>query len=110
MTDLLKGDPIWKYILMPFISGLIGWTTNVLALQLTFYPVEYIGFNLIRWSHQPCGIFGWQGIIPTKAEKMAGICFDLLMSMIDVKLVFRRLDPAKFSEVMEQGASKKYVY
>ena len=104
MTTVVNGDALWKYILIPFISGFIGWITNVLALEMTFYPIEYWGIDLYRWPEQPLGIIGWQGIIPTKAAKMAGICFELITSkLLDVKSVFARLDPAKFSEVMEQG-------
>lgn len=89
---------------MPFISGFIGWITNVLALEMTFHPIQFVGLNWIRWPNQPLGLFGWQGIIPCKAEKMASICFELLMTkLFDVKEVFQRLDPAKFSEVMERG-------
>ena len=104
MTIIINDDPLWKYIIIPFISGFIGWITNVLALEMTFYPIEYMGINLYRWPDEPLGIIGWQGIIPTKADKMAGICFDLITTkLMDVKSVFARLDPARFSQVMEQG-------
>eukprot|EP00578_Thalassiosira_sp_NH16_P005243 CAMPEP_0181138360 /NCGR_PEP_ID=MMETSP1071-20121207/34204_1 /TAXON_ID=35127 /ORGANISM="Thalassiosira sp., Strain NH16" /LENGTH=373 /DNA_ID=CAMNT_0023225189 /DNA_START=206 /DNA_END=1327 /DNA_ORIENTATION=+ len=60
--------------------------------------------ELFRLKDQPWGLFGWQGIIPTKAEKMASVCFDLMTTkLINMKEVFDRLDPAKFSEVMEDA-------
>lgn len=34
-------DPAWNYYIMPFISGLVGWGTNVVALKMTFYPIEF---------------------------------------------------------------------
>ena len=55
------GDyPWWQYFIMPFMAGVVGWGTNVLALQMTFYPIEFIGIELFRIKNQPWGLFGWQ--------------------------------------------------
>jgi len=89
---------------MPFMAGIVGWFTNVLALEMTFRPIEFFGIELFRIRNQPWGLFGWQGIIPTKAEKMASICFDLMTTkLLDIHEIFSRLRPEKFSEVMEDG-------
>lgn len=94
----------WEYFIMPWIAGVVGWGTNVLALQMTFAPMEFFGCELFRIKGQPWGLFGWQGIIPTKATKMASICFDLMSKrLIDTKDIFSRLEPSKFAEVMEDG-------
>jgi hypothetical protein len=50
--------------------GFVGYFTNVLALEMTFYPVEFWGIEIFRIKTEPWGLFGWQGIIPTKAHKM----------------------------------------
>lgn len=85
------------YILIPFISGLVGWITNVLALKMTFYPLEYRGLRP----------FGWQGIVPSRAAKMAKISVDLMADkLINVKDVFSRLDPVIISEIMNPGVEK----
>jgi hypothetical protein len=53
---------------------------------------------------QPFGLFGWQGIIPAKAGKMASKSVDLMTEkLINVNEVFQRIDPARFAEVMEGG-------
>eukprot|EP00978_Attheya_sp_CCMP212_P009149 scaffold21589_cov56-Attheya_sp.AAC.1 len=94
----------WEYFIMPWMAGFVGWGTNVLALKMTFLPLEFVGISLFRMKEQPWGLFGWQGIIPTKAEKMASICFELMTKrLLNLKEIFERLDPAKFSEVMEEG-------
>jgi uncharacterized membrane protein YheB (UPF0754 family) len=94
----------WEYFIMPWMAGFVGWGTNVLALKMTFLPIEYVGISLFRMNEQPWGLFGWQGIIPTKAEKMASICFELMTKrLLNLKEIFERLEPAKFSEVMEEG-------
>ncbi len=71
---------------------------------MTFRPIEFFGPELFRIKDQPWGLFGWQGIIPTKAEKMASVCFDLMTTkLLNLKEIFDRLDPKKFGEVMEDA-------
>jgi len=97
---------LWNYLVMPFISGIVGWGTNVVALKMTFYPLEFQPsfLKFYQPSEQPFGLFGWQGIIPAKAGKMAGKSVDLMTEkLIDVQEVFSRLDPLRFSKVMEAG-------
>ena len=85
-------------------AGVIGYVTNVLALEMTFKPIEFFGPEIFRINNQPWGLFGWQGIIPTKAEKMASVCFELMTKkLINLKEIFDRLEPEKFSEVMEDA-------
>lgn len=60
----------WQYFMIPWVAGFVGYLTNVLALEMTFYPVEFWGIELFRIKTEPWGLFGWQGIIPTKAHKM----------------------------------------
>lgn len=91
----------WKFLLMPFISGIVGWFTNVIALGMTFHPIEFFGFEIFRLKNQPWGFFGWQGIIPTKAEKMASITVDLMLQkLFDVREIFNHLDPKTFSTII----------
>lgn len=78
----------WLYGSIPVISALVGWGTNVLALKMTFYPLEFRG----KPPH-----LGWQGIIPAKAEKMADKAVDLMTSkLITPGEVFARIDPNRF--------------
>lgn len=94
----------WEYFLIPWIAGAVGYVTNVLALEMTFRPIEFFGIELFRIKDEPWGIIGWQGIIPTKAEKMARITFDLMTTrLFNIKEIFHRLDPVRFSEEMEDG-------
>ncbi|GAA3912348.1 hypothetical protein [Litoribacillus peritrichatus] len=74
MQEVLFNPEIWKYLSIPLIAGLVGWSTNWLAIQLTFYPVEFQGYK------KP--FFGWQGIVPRSYKKMASICVDTTMSKL----------------------------
>ena len=61
----------WLYISIPFISGIIGYVTKVVAIHMMFSPLEFKGIK---------PIFGWQGIVPRKAEKMATTAVNLMTS------------------------------
>lgn len=101
---MVLSDPWWTYFLIPWIDGAVGYFTNVLALQMTFSPLEFIGIPLFRIPSQPWGIIGWQGIIPTKAEKMASISFDMITTkLLDIQVIFNQVDPVQFAEVMDDA-------
>lgn len=89
---------------MPFMSALVGWGTNVLALFMTFKPIEYAGVEWFRIEDQPWGFFGWQGIIPSKAEKMARTTVQLMTSrLFTLEEIFDRLEPEGFYEAAKDG-------
>lgn len=90
--------------MVPWIDGFVGYITNVLALQMTFAPLEFVGIQLFRLPGQPWGLFGWQGIIPTKAKKMASISFDLITNqLLDIQEIFNQVDPIEFAKVMDDA-------
>jgi uncharacterized membrane protein YheB (UPF0754 family) len=85
MTSLFTTTEFWQYLSIPVIAALIGWSTNWLAIKMTFYPLEFIG--------KP-PLLGWQGIIPSKARKMAAISVDATISKIGtVQEIFQQIDP-----------------
>jgi len=83
---------IFLYLSIPLTSAVVGWVTNVLALKMTFYPLEFIGIK---------PFFGWQGIIPSKAAKMSKISVDLWTTkLINVKEMFSKIKPEAVAEEM----------
>lgn len=86
----------WDLLTIPVVSAVIGWGTNVLALKMTFYPLEFTGIDIkgvrpVGWEMPP---LGWQGIIPSKATSMASKSVDLITSkLIDVEEQFARINP-----------------
>ena len=90
MLDSLFSHPdFWKYFSLPFIAGAVGWATNWMAVQMTFYPLEFIGIR---------PFFGWQGIIPSKVEKMAAIVVDkTLQKLGSLDEFFREMEPEKIA-------------
>ena len=82
----------WTYAIIPILSGVVGWATNVLALRMTFYPLEFKGIP---------PYLGWQGIIPEKAGVMAGKAVDLITSnLVRIEDQFQRIDAHRLIEEM----------
>jgi len=80
--------------LVPLISGLIGYLTNVLSIKMTFYPLDFVGIK---------PFLGWQGIIPSKATAMAEKSVDLLTKdLFKPKEVFSKLDAQKVEKISHE--------
>src|SRR5699024_10494062 len=90
MLEAIFSHPdFWKYVSIPIVAALVAWATNWIAVQMTFYPIEFFGIR---------PIFGWQGIIPSKAEKMAGILVDQTLSKIgSIEEFFQQMEPEKIA-------------
>ena len=77
----------WIYLAIPIISALVGWSTNILAIKMTFLPLEFIGIP---------PYLGWQGIIPSKAAVMAGKSVDLMTkNLLTVEERFAQIEPER---------------
>ena len=86
-------ENFWLYTSIPFISGFIGYITKVVAIKMMFAPLEFVGIK---------PIFGWQGIVPRKAEKMATVAVELMTQrLIDPAEIFARLDPKRIAQEIE---------
>jgi len=97
LIEIYQNNFGWNFVLMPLISGIIGWGTNVLALKMTFYPLEYKGVKIKGKK-----FLGWQGIVPEKAASMASRSVDMITTkLINVEDQFERLDPKRISEQMQ---------
>ncbi|CAM9431910.1 unnamed protein product [Chrysoparadoxa australica] len=89
---------------MPCVSAVVGYVTNVVALKMTFYPLEFFGPRIYQPEGSPLGLLGWQGIVPAKAGKMASKLMDLLLGkVVDVKKLFKQIDPLELYHTLEPG-------
>lgn len=83
-TFLHFDEPWYIYAVMPIIASLVGYLTKLVAIEMIFKPLEFKGIK--PW-------FGWQGMVPRRAAKMAGIAVDTLTrDLLDPKELFARLD------------------
>lgn len=70
---------------IPFVAGIVGWGTNWVAIKMLFFPIEPFG--------KP-PYLGWQGILPSKAEKMGAITADTTLSKLGTtREVFDAMEP-----------------
>src|SRR3569623_339702 len=85
---------IWIYLSMPLIAALVGYATKIVALEMMFRPLEFRGIR--QW-------FGWQGILPRKAGKMAGTAVELMTArLIRPDELVQRLDPQRILAILEE--------
>lgn len=77
----------WKIATIPVVAAVIGYATNWLAVRMTFRPLEFVGVP---------PYFGWHGIIPSKAAKMAAIAVDASLSRLaTLREIFEQIDPER---------------
>ena len=97
MLEILPPDAL-RFLSIPLLAALVGWATNVLALKMTFYPLEFLGLR---------PYLGWQGIIPAKAESMARRTVNLMTTrLVGVREVVERLDPDRVVEELSAGVEQ----
>jgi uncharacterized membrane protein YheB (UPF0754 family) len=98
---------------IPVFGGIIGYLINWTGVWMLYQPVEFKGLNvpgLQRIAHrlpkklrQMPGVMnggiGWQGIIPSRAAKMASIAVDKQISKIGSPgELFDQLQPERIAE------------
>ena len=80
MIDLINENPL--VLLIPLISGVVGWATNVVAVQMMFHPIEFVGVK---------PFLGWQGIIPGNAVSLARASTEIITTkLINLKMQQRK--------------------
>lgn len=68
---------------------------------MLFYPIEYFGIEGKRWPNTPYGLFGWQGVVPTKTEIMAQRLVNIVTEkLLSLEEAFERLDPKELSSLL----------
>lgn len=75
----------WIVLLIPVISSLVGWFTNVVAIKMMFYPIEFVGIP---------PYLGWQGVVPAHALRLAKVSNTLITQKL---LSLRQLFDETFS-------------
>lgn len=71
---------------------------------MLFYPIEYLGLDFKRWPDTPYGLFGWQGVVPTKTEVMARRLVKIVTErLLSLDEAFDRLDAAELGRLLLPG-------
>jgi len=69
MELLTRIQENWIVLLIPLISAIVGWFTNVVAIKMMFHPIEFFGIP---------PYLGWQGVIPANALRLAKVSNSLI--------------------------------
>lgn len=81
------------YCSIPVIAALIGYLTKLVAIRMMFSPLEFRGVK---------PLFGWQGIVPKRAAKMASIACDTMTDqLVRPADVVARLDAERVAAEIE---------
>ena len=114
-AGVLPGLPYgleWRLLLIPLITGIIGYGTNWVAIRLLFRPLEFVGVRVPgmkelapsfpRKLKQIPGVvegrIGWQGIIPSRSARMGTIAAEKGISKIATEREFyREFDPERIA-------------
>ncbi len=88
---LLHQPDFWGIVSIPFVAAVVTWIHVWLAMKMVFYPIEFMGYRPFY--------LGWQGIIPRKAGRMAGIIVDNALEKLgSVETFFRECQPEEVAQ------------
>lgn len=101
-------------ISIPLFTGVIGYITNWSGVLMMFAPLKFYGLRIpglkvlypflprrvqVIPAIQSDGHFGWQGIVPSRAAKMASIAVDKSLAKVgSIQDFYRELEPDKIAE------------
>jgi hypothetical protein len=107
-------------ISIPIFTGVIGYITNWSGVLMLFKPLRFHGTHVPglrtlwpflprRMQVVPCiskdGRFGWQGIVPSRADKMASIATDkAVLKVGSMQDFYREFEPDKIAEHLAMTA------
>ncbi len=90
-----------EYATIPAVAAFVGLSTNWMGVKMLFYPIEYKGTSWWRAPGVPYGVFGWEGVVPCKTEKMADRLVHIVTErLLTVEEAFDRIDPQKLTEIL----------
>lgn len=111
---------IEQLITIPLFTGIIGYITNWSGILMLFEPKRFYGVKVpgmaalypflprrvqVIPAVQPDGRVGWQGIVPSRAEKMASIAVDKSLSKVgSIAQFYEVMDPEYVSEHLTRSA------
>jgi uncharacterized membrane protein YheB (UPF0754 family) len=96
--ELSARPDFWGFISIPFVAAIVTWLHVWWAMQMVFYPLEFMGLKL-PGKERSLNLLGWQGIIPRKARKMSDIVVDrVIHKMGSVSDFMRQMEPEKVAQ------------
>lgn len=101
--ELSARPDFWGFISIPFVAAIVTWLHVWWAMQMVFYPLEFMGLKLPS-KGRSLNLLGWQGIIPRKARKMSDIVIDRVISKFGTPADFmRQMEPEKVGQYVAKS-------
>ena len=98
-TELTARPDFWGFVSIPIVAAVVTWIHVWMAMQMVFWPLEFIGIP---------PYLCWQGIIPRKARKMAGIVVDKsLVKLGSLDEFFTEMEPEKIAAHMAAAVGSR---
>jgi uncharacterized membrane protein YheB (UPF0754 family) len=110
----LDSKTLTDLISIPLFTGVIGYITNWTGVLMLFRPLRFYGIRLpglrLAFPLLPrrvrvlplisyTGRIGWQGIVPSRADKMASIAVDKGLGKLgSIADFYRELEPDRIAE------------
>jgi len=101
-------------VTIPLFTGAIGYVTNWSGVLMLFRPISFHGRRVpglkLLYPYLPRrvqvipaidkgGRFGWQGIVPSRVDKMASISVDKALAKVgSIADFYRQLEPDKIAD------------
>ncbi|WP_336001738.1 DUF445 domain-containing protein [Halorientalis halophila] len=116
----------WTLVLIPPITGIIGYVTNWVGIRLLFHPLDFHGFKMpglkqlapmlpMKIQQIPGvmeGKIGWQGIIPSRSAKMGSIAYDTsIAKLASQREFYERFDPDRIAQhIVTESRDNVHAY
>ncbi len=85
------------FITIAPVAAFVTWVHVWMALKMVFYPLTFWG---IRLGPLP---LGWQGIVPRKAGKIAGVIVDQTLSKLgSLQEFFEAMNPTEMAHILAE--------
>jgi uncharacterized membrane protein YheB (UPF0754 family) len=123
LSNVLPPSILLELITIPLFTGIIGYITNWTGVLMLFKPLRFHGVRIpglqsvfpylpTRVQVLPLlqydGRMGWQGIVPSRADKMASIAVDKgLAKLGSVADFYRELEPDALAEHLTSIAQEQ---
>jgi uncharacterized membrane protein YheB (UPF0754 family) len=85
------------YLSMPFVAAFVGYSTKLVALQMLYRPIEFVGI----------GPIGWQGVVPGRAGKTAALTIQMFTdNLLKPEEILDKIDAKQAVEELREPLTR----
>ena len=92
---------------IPPVTAFVTWVHVWMALKMLFYPIKFWGIRIPNFPFFGLPGIGWQGIVPRKAGKIAGVIVDQTLSKLgSLDEFFQAMEPEQMAVFITDTVDK----